>query len=123
MTLFGRTIHDDISDRGLGVVTVQRALEKSSDVGAVKMALKLGNDKFYKYIKGVWVWRPDAGLSCRARRAGCCGLRTGGARPAFVSMAIGQEIGVTPVQLVTHGEHDCEWRRVPAAAYPAELDR
>ena len=42
----------------MGVVTVQKALEISSDVGAAKMALKLGPDKFYQYIRGVWVWRP-----------------------------------------------------------------
>src|SRR6185437_15736191 len=52
ITLFGRTIHDDVSDRGMGVVTVQKALERSSDVAAVKLALKLGPDKFYKYMKG-----------------------------------------------------------------------
>src|SRR5277367_1501728 len=47
MTMYGRTLHDDISDRGMGVVTVQRALEKSSDVGAAKMALKVGPNKLY----------------------------------------------------------------------------
>src|SRR3984957_18132998 len=49
MTMFGRTLHDDRSDGHLGQVTVQYALEKSSDVGAAKMALKLGNQKFYDY--------------------------------------------------------------------------
>ena len=42
ITLAGRVIHDDKSDRGLGVVTVATALAKSSDVAAVKMALKVG---------------------------------------------------------------------------------
>ena len=51
MTMYGRTLHDDHSDH-FGVVTVQYALEHSSDVGAAKMALKLGNQKFYDYIKG-----------------------------------------------------------------------
>ena len=41
MTMYGRTLHDDHSDH-FGVVTVQYALEHSSDVGAAKMALKLG---------------------------------------------------------------------------------
>ena len=40
-TMFGRTLHDDKSDH-MGVVTVQQALEHSSDVGAAKMALKVG---------------------------------------------------------------------------------
>src|SRR5580700_788798 len=50
MTMFGRTLHDDKDDH-FGAVTVQYALEHSSDVGAAKMALKLGPDAFYKYIK------------------------------------------------------------------------
>ena len=41
-----------ISRDHFGVVTVQYALEHSSDVGAAKMALKLGPEKFYKYMRG-----------------------------------------------------------------------
>ena len=44
MTMYGRTLHDDKSDH-FGRITVQAALEHSSDVGAAKMALKLGNRK------------------------------------------------------------------------------
>src|SRR6202789_4160788 len=51
ITLFGRTLHDDKDDH-FGRVTVQQALEHSSDVGAAKMALKLGNQKFYDYMRG-----------------------------------------------------------------------
>src|SRR5208283_4311551 len=47
ITLAGRVIHDDKSDRGLGKVTVATALAKSSDVAAVKLALKVGPDRFY----------------------------------------------------------------------------
>lgn len=100
ITLFGRVIHDDISDRGMHVVTVQRALEKSSDVGAIKMALKLGNERFYKYIRdfgfgdrtGVELPSETRGLLRPVRKWD----------PASIgSLAIGQEIGVTPIQLVT----------------------
>jgi len=52
ITLFGRTIHDDKSDGHLGRITVHKALEKSSDVGAVQMALKVGPNKLYNYIRG-----------------------------------------------------------------------
>ncbi len=100
ITLFGRTIHDDSSDRGMGVVTVQRALEKSSDVAAVKMALKLGPDKFYEYMKaygfgsrsGVELPSETRGLLRPPRRWGATSIG---------SLAIGQEVGVTPVQLVS----------------------
>lgn len=100
ITLFGRTIHDDASDHGMGVVTVQRALEKSSDVAAVKMALKLGPEKFYDYMKaygfgsrsGVELPSETRGLLRPPRRWGATSIG---------SLAIGQEIGVTPVQLVS----------------------
>src|SRR5665213_374031 len=46
MTMYGRTMHDDKDDH-FGRVTVQYALEHSSDVGAVKMVQKIGNAKFY----------------------------------------------------------------------------
>ena len=71
ITLFGRTIHDDKSDMGMGRVTVQRALEKSSDVAAVKMALKVGPEKFYSYMKACdW-----AGGGCHAGATGVNGLQ------------------------------------------------
>jgi cell division protein FtsI (penicillin-binding protein 3) len=100
ITLFGRTIHDDISDRGMGKVTVQRALEKSSDVAAVKLALKLGNDKFYKYMKG-FGFGDRSGIELPSETRGLLRNPRKWGATSIGSMAIGQEIGVTPVQLVT----------------------
>ena len=52
ITIFGRVIHDDKGDRGLGkVIPVHEALEHSSDVAAVKLAMKVGADQFYNYIR------------------------------------------------------------------------
>jgi cell division protein FtsI (penicillin-binding protein 3) len=50
ITLAGRVIHDDKSDH-YGVITVHEALEHSSDVAAVKLALKVGPDNFYRYMR------------------------------------------------------------------------
>ena len=46
----GRVIHDDKEDH-YGVITVHEALEHSSDVAAVKLALKVGPDNFYHYMR------------------------------------------------------------------------
>jgi cell division protein FtsI (penicillin-binding protein 3) len=100
ITLFGRTIHDDVSDRGMGVVTVQRALEKSSDVAAVKLALKLGTDKFYKYMKG-YGFGERSGIELPSETRGLLRAPRKWGATSIGSLAIGQEIGVTPVQLVT----------------------
>jgi cell division protein FtsI (penicillin-binding protein 3) len=100
ITLFGRTIHDDVSDRGLGVVTVQRALEKSSDVAAVKLALKLGNQRFYKYITE-YGFGERSGIELPSETRGLLRAPRKWSATSIGSLAIGQEIGVTPVQLVS----------------------
>jgi cell division protein FtsI (penicillin-binding protein 3) len=56
MTMYGRTLHDDKSDH-FGVVTVQYALEHSSDVGAAKMALKVG-PRSSTTTSRLWIRRP-----------------------------------------------------------------
>jgi cell division protein FtsI (penicillin-binding protein 3) len=98
ITLFGRTIHD--SHLGLGRITVAHALEESSDVGAVKMGLKLGPERFYSYIKafgfgsrsGVQLPSETRGLLRPPKRWGATSID---------SLAIGQEVAVTPIQLVS----------------------
>jgi cell division protein FtsI (penicillin-binding protein 3) len=100
ITLFGRTIHDDVSDRGMGVVTVQKALERSSDVAAVKLALKLGPDKFYKYIKG-YGFGDRSGIELPSETRGLLRPPRKWGATSIGSLAIGQEVGVTPIQLVT----------------------
>jgi cell division protein FtsI (penicillin-binding protein 3) len=100
ITLFGRTIHDDVSDRGMGVVTIQKALERSSDVAAVKLALKMGNDRFYKYMKG-FGFGDRSGIELPSETRGLLRNPRKWGATSIGSMAIGQEVGVTPVQLVT----------------------
>ena len=97
-TMYGRTLHDDKSDH-LGVVTVQQALEHSSDVGAAKMAMKLGNEKFYKYIRG-FGFGDRSGIELPSETRGLLRTPKKWSATSFMSVAIGQEVGVTPVQLV-----------------------
>jgi cell division protein FtsI (penicillin-binding protein 3) len=99
MTMYGRTLHDDKSDH-FGVVTVQYALEHSSDVGAAKMALKLGNQKFYDYMRA-FGFGDRSGIELPSETRGLLRNPKKWGATSILSMAIGQEIGVTPVQLVT----------------------
>src|SRR5271155_1258566 len=100
MTMYGRTLHDDKSDGHLGRVTVQYALEKSSDVGAAKMALKLGNQKFYEYMRA-FGFGDRSGIELPSETRGLLRNPKKWDSTSILSMAIGQEVGVTPVQLVT----------------------
>jgi cell division protein FtsI (penicillin-binding protein 3) len=99
MTMYGRTLHDDHSDH-FGVVTVQYALEHSSDVGAAKMALKLGPNKFYSYMRG-FGFGDRSGIELPSETRGLLRSPKKWGSTSILSMAIGQEVGVTPVQLVT----------------------
>ncbi len=99
ITIFGRTIHDNQGEH-MGVVPVHKALEESSDVAAVKLAMKIGPDKFYEYIR-------DFGFGVRSN-VELPGETRGLLRPvsrwqpsSIGSVAIGQEVAVTPLQLVT----------------------
>ncbi len=99
MTMYGRTLHDDKSDH-YGVITVQQALEHSSDVGAAKMALKLGNQKFYDYMRG-FGFGDRSGIELPSETRGLLRPPRKWGSTSILSLAIGQEIGVTPVQLVS----------------------
>jgi cell division protein FtsI (penicillin-binding protein 3) len=99
ITLAGRVIHDNQGEH-FGVIPVHKALEESSDVAAVKLALKVGPDRFYQYIR-------DFGFGSRSG-AEMPGETRGLLRPvkkwsgsSIGSIAIGQEVGVTPIQLVS----------------------
>jgi len=96
----GQVIHDDKSDRGLGTIPVAAALAHSSDVCAIKLALRVGPDKMYKYIRNFGFGsRSSIELPGETR-----GLLRPLPRwqPASIGyVAIGQEIAVTPLQLVS----------------------
>ena len=98
-TMYGRTLHDDKTDH-FGRVTVQYALEHSSDVGAAKMVLKLGNQKFYNYMKA-FGFGERSGVELPSETRGLLRAPKKWNPTSFMSIAIGQEIGVTPVQLAT----------------------
>jgi cell division protein FtsI (penicillin-binding protein 3) len=96
-TYMGRTLHDDKSDH-YGTITVQQALEHSSDVGAAKMAMKLGNQKFYSYMKA-FGFGDRTGIELPSETRGLLRQPRKWDATSFMSLAIGQEVGVTPVQL------------------------
>jgi len=100
ITLFGQVIHDDKADRGIGTVTVATALARSSDVGVVKLALKLGPDRLYNYIRA-FGFGQRTGIELPGETRGL--LRPVSRwQPASIGyVAIGQEEAVTPIQLVS----------------------
>jgi cell division protein FtsI (penicillin-binding protein 3) len=97
IVLSGHRIHDH---KRFGLLTVADILAKSSDVGAIKVALMLGPQKFYDYIKGfgfgalTQVDLPGESKGLLHRLEAWSGISIG-------SVSMGQEVGVTPIQLIT----------------------
>jgi cell division protein FtsI (penicillin-binding protein 3) len=99
ITFNGRTIHDDKSDH-YGVITVHEALEHSSDVAAVKLALRMGPDHFYDYIRS-FGFGSKSGLELPGETRGLLRKPAHWGATSIGSIAIGQEVAVTPIQLVS----------------------
>ena len=97
IVLNGLRIHDHNPYAGL---TVTQVLEKSSDVGAIKLALRLGEERFDRYIRAF-----GFGTQTRIELPGeTRGLTKPVSRWSKVSIgaiSMGQEIGVSPVQLAS----------------------
>jgi len=93
----GLRIHDHHPYAGL---TVAQILEHSSDVGAIKIALRLGEERFDRYIRAF-----GFGTQTRIELPGeTRGLTKPVSRWSKVSIgaiSMGQEIGVSPVQLAS----------------------
>jgi cell division protein FtsI (penicillin-binding protein 3) len=97
ITVAGRLIHDH---KPFGLLTVSDALAQSSNVGAIKLALLVGNDGMYDIARRLG-FGARTGIDLPGESPGI--LRTLNRwQPSSVgSIAIGQEIGVTPLQMAT----------------------
>ena len=99
ITIAGRVIHDNQGEH-FGVIPVHKALEESSDVGAIKMALKVGQDKFYDYVRA-FGFGAKPGIELPGETRGLLRPVNKWGPSSIGSIAMGQEVGVTPLQLVS----------------------
>jgi cell division protein FtsI (penicillin-binding protein 3) len=81
------------------VIPVHKALEESSDVAAIKLAMKVGPDRFYDYIRA-FGFGGRSGVELPGETRGLLRPVKRWQPSSIGSVAIGQEIAVTPVQLV-----------------------
>lgn len=101
----GRIVHDDhdaIRYEGQfhNVISTTEALEQSSDVAAVELAERMGPDKFYQYIRG-FGFGQRTGIELPAETRGLLKPPRRWEPTTIGSIPMGQEIGVTPLQLIT----------------------
>lgn len=83
-----------------GMLTVSQVLERSSDVGAIKVALRLGSPKFYDYIRA-FGFGQQSGIELPWESRGVVRKLDNWSAISIGAVSMGQEVGVTPVQLVT----------------------
>src|SRR5215469_10365841 len=95
--LAGHRIRDH---KPFGLLTVSEILAKSSDVGAIKIALRLGAPKFYDYIRA-FGFGQLTGVDLPGESKGLVRRLENWSAISIGSISMGQEVGVTPVQLVT----------------------
>src|SRR6202023_2183073 len=72
----------------------------SSDVGAIKIAMRLGSPKFYDYIHS-FGFGSLTGVDLPGESRGILRRLENWGSFSIGSISMGQEVGVTPVQLVT----------------------
>jgi cell division protein FtsI (penicillin-binding protein 3) len=93
----GHRIHDH---KRFSLLSVSEILAKSSDVGAIKIAIRLGPPKFYDYIRA-FGFGSLTGLDLPGESKGILRRLENWSPISIGAISMGQEVGVTPIQLVT----------------------
>ena len=83
-----------------GLLNVADILAQSSDVGAIKIAVRLGAPRFYEYIRAFGFGAPT-GVDLPGESKGLLHHLENWSAISIGSVSMGQEIGVTPIQLIT----------------------
>jgi cell division protein FtsI (penicillin-binding protein 3) len=91
----GTRIHDS---KPHGLLSVSDIIAESSDVGAIKVAMRLGNERFYKYIRAFGFGQPT-GIELPGETRGLAKPVDRWSKISFASISMGQEVGVSAVQL------------------------
>lgn len=95
ITIAGRVIRDHSR---FGSLTISEALAKSSNVGAIKLGLRVGNETMYDFITR-FGFGSRTGIELPGETAGLLRPVKRWQVSSIGSIAIGQEIGVTPLQM------------------------
>jgi penicillin-binding protein 2 len=95
--VFGMKIRDHES---LGVITMAEALAHSSDVAAIKVGMKLGDDRLYHYIKD-YGFGQQTGIELPGETRGLSKPVNRWSKVSIGAISMGQEIGVTPLQTIS----------------------
>jgi len=83
-----------------GMLSVADIIAESSDVGAIKVALRLGEERLYKYIRA-FGFGQRTGIELPSETPGLTKPVTRWSKVSIGAISMGQEIGISPLQLVS----------------------
>jgi cell division protein FtsI (penicillin-binding protein 3) len=81
-----------------GMLSVADILAESSDVGAIKVALRLGDERLYKYIRA-FGFGQQTGIELPSETRGLTKPVSRWSKVSIGAISMGQEIGISAVQL------------------------
>jgi len=93
----GTPLHDHAA---FGDLSVKDILVKSSNIGAAKMAVNLGDQKFYEYIRR-FGFGDRTGIELPGEISGLLRPPRSWTKISITHIPMGHEIGVTPLQMAT----------------------
>src|SRR5690349_20308296 len=93
----GRRIHDW---HRYGVLSVADILAHSSDVGTIRIGLRLGDDRLYHYMRA-YGFGSQTGIELPGETRGMTKPVSRWSKVSIGAISMGQEIGVSPLQLAS----------------------
>lgn len=93
----GTVIHDHTPS---GAISFRQVIERSSNIGTVKVAERLGEARLAAYVNAFGFGK-KLGIDLKGEAPGLVREQRQWSKRSLASIAIGQEIGVTPLQMVT----------------------
>jgi cell division protein FtsI (penicillin-binding protein 3) len=95
ITIAGRLVHDH---HPFGTLTLTEALAKSSNVAAIKLGIRVGDDSMYDFMTR-YGFGCKTGVELQGETSGLVRNVKKWLPSSIGSIAIGQEVGVTPLQM------------------------
>lgn len=92
----GATMHDAHHN---GVLTFQEVIQKSSNVGSIMVGMRLGPERYHRYIKS-FGFGEKTGIDLPGETPGMVLSPSNWSKTSIGAISIGQEVGVTPLQVL-----------------------
>jgi cell division protein FtsI/penicillin-binding protein 2 len=93
--LAGHQIHDH---KPFGLLTLREVIQESSDIGAIKIGLRLGNRGMYEHIRR-WHFGQPTGIELPAESRGLLRPVRDWSQISIGAISMGQEVAITTLQL------------------------